>query len=240
MRHMIALMLSAVLVTVMGVSALASRLPRFTPEQMRDKTFVEKTIEKYARQQTTLEKQLNSAGELQKLSLETRLADIHTILEALRYVEKNGYNPHDPKLRALPYFATLSAHSLPVTDKAARAAEADNSPEVHDLSEKGVVPPVAEGQHVVSVPPDMVGKGLKGVIKVRCVINEEGVPTAVQIVEGLSPDLDTFTTSTIQDNWRFKPATLNGKPIKVFYNIAIPFDLPAAQAPAKEAPAEKK
>lgn len=62
--------------------------------------------------------------------------------------------------------------------------------------------------------------GLSGVVILEAVIDEQGDVQDLKIVKGLSPKLDQEILQAVRD-WEFKPATFNGKPVKVTYTLTV-------------------
>ncbi len=65
---------------------------------------------------------------------------------------------------------------------------------------------------------------IQGVVIVQAIIDKTGNVTAVKVLKGLPMGLDQATVDAIK-RWRFKPATLNGKPVEVYYNLTVNFQL---------------
>jgi len=210
------------MILTLCLTVLFAALPYYTSKQLKDPDFVQSEIQKYTKIRQSLQKKLSSAGEIQKLAVRNNLQNAESILEALRYVEANGYIPNDAERRKLAYFRSRSVHSL-----ASSSTPEEESPDetVYEISEKGLVPPVPLDTPAVEVPPELVGDGLRGVIKLSCVIDETGFPSQLTILEGISKEVDDLCIKTLLEKWRYKPGTLDGKSIKVRYNIAIPFNL---------------
>jgi TonB family protein len=64
----------------------------------------------------------------------------------------------------------------------------------------------------------------EGVVIVRAVIDREGQVAEVKLVKGLPWGLGEATVEAVRE-WRFRPATLRGKPIAVFYDLSVHFGL---------------
>lgn len=75
-------------------------------------------------------------------------------------------------------------------------------------------------------PPEYPARDRKarisGNIITDIVIDEDGRVTHPRVLQGLSPGLDLNTLITLCE-WRFKPATLSGRPIDVYYAVTINF-----------------
>ncbi len=66
--------------------------------------------------------------------------------------------------------------------------------------------------------------GIQGVVITQCIIDRSGRVRQVKILKGLPNGLSEKAASTIKE-WRFKPATLDGKPVEVYYNLTVHFRL---------------
>ena len=79
--------------------------------------------------------------------------------------------------------------------------------------------------HPPPVYPEIARKArIQGVVVVRAVIETDGTVSQTEIRKGLPLGLDHAARDAIR-RWRFKPATLNGKPVKVFYHLTVNFTL---------------
>ncbi len=65
---------------------------------------------------------------------------------------------------------------------------------------------------------------LEGVVKVRAIVDEHGNVTDVQLLRGLPMGLDQSAMDAVR-TWRFTPATLHGKPVKVYFDLTVNFTL---------------
>ena len=63
-----------------------------------------------------------------------------------------------------------------------------------------------------------------GVVILRALINENGTVDEVQVLRGIKPDLglDAAAAGAVR-TWRFRPATKDGVPVKLWKTITIPF-----------------
>ena len=90
---------------------------------------------------------------------------------------------------------------------------------------------------VVSAPPPSYTEGARqagfqGVVVVLASIDKEGNVTNMKVLKGL-PILDTATADAVKE-WKFKPATLFGRPVAVVYKITVRFSLDQAESEAVE------
>ncbi len=65
---------------------------------------------------------------------------------------------------------------------------------------------------------------IQGVVIVQAIIDCRGFVTEVSVLKGLPLGLSEAVVSAISQ-WRFEPATLDGRPISVYYNLTVNFRL---------------
>ena len=65
---------------------------------------------------------------------------------------------------------------------------------------------------------------IQGVVIVQAIIDKGGNVTAVRVLKPLPMGLDQAAVEAIK-KWKFEPATLNGKPVDVYYNLTVNFRL---------------
>jgi TonB family protein len=66
---------------------------------------------------------------------------------------------------------------------------------------------------------------LQGVVILEAVIDEEGCVAHDKVLKALDPGLDRSAMAAVE-SWVFNPATLNGRPVKVYYTLTINFQAP--------------
>ncbi len=66
--------------------------------------------------------------------------------------------------------------------------------------------------------------GVQGTVIVEAIIDEQGRVTNVRVLRGLPMGLDRAAVDAIEQ-WRFKPATLANRPVKVFYTLTVNFTI---------------
>ena len=65
---------------------------------------------------------------------------------------------------------------------------------------------------------------IQGVVILQSIIDEQGNVTEVQVLKGLPMGLSEAAEAAVKQ-WKFKPATLNGKPVAVYFNLTVNFQL---------------
>ncbi len=66
--------------------------------------------------------------------------------------------------------------------------------------------------------------GVQGMVVLEAIIDERGLVVDVKILRGLPMGLDQSAAEAVQ-KWRYQPATLHGKPVKVYFTLTVNFTL---------------
>jgi protein TonB len=66
--------------------------------------------------------------------------------------------------------------------------------------------------------------GTEGVVVLQAVIDEDGRVTNLSVIKGLPMGLEQAAVDAVRQ-WRFKAATLQGRPVKVYYNLTVRFSI---------------
>lgn len=86
-------------------------------------------------------------------------------------------------------------------------------------------------------PSEAREKHIQGLVRIRAVINSQGIPDRLQVLKG-PPELIPASLEAVKQ-WRYKPYELNGKAVSVETSIEIKFVLPVPDAPTAVNTAEK-
>ncbi|MBW3672436.1 MAG: energy transducer TonB [Acidobacteria bacterium] len=65
---------------------------------------------------------------------------------------------------------------------------------------------------------------VSGVVVVEALIDESGSVRRTRVVKGLPFGLSEAASEAVA-SWRFKPATMDGEPVRVAYNVSVEFNL---------------
>ena len=129
---------------------------------------------------------------------------------------------------AAPAAAQVEPTALPTAPPATRAPAPAPAPpsavrrgdlvDVADTDVEAILTPKA------AYPPLARRQRIGGVVILRALIDENGTVQEVQVLRGVKPDLglDAAATSAVRA-WRFRPATKDGVPVKLWKTITIPF-----------------
>lgn len=75
-----------------------------------------------------------------------------------------------------------------------------------------------------SYPPDSRKGKIQGRVVVEAVIDRQGDVAAARVVSAPAEDLGHAAAAAIK-TWKFRPATLAGEPVPVYYNLTVNFRL---------------
>jgi hypothetical protein len=85
-------------------------------------------------------------------------------------------------------------------------------PKIYGGEDPGVVSPVAVRQQFPAVPTSILGMTKdRGILEV--IIDEQGRVVSLTLRVGIHPVYDTMLVGAARD-WKYKPATLNGTPVR--------------------------
>ncbi len=80
-------------------------------------------------------------------------------------------------------------------------------------------------RHVEPVyPEEAKSYRVSGVVILEATIDETGAVTSTRIVKGLPFGLSEAAAEAV-NRWHFKPATMDGEPVRVSHNVSVEFNL---------------
>ena len=73
-------------------------------------------------------------------------------------------------------------------------------------------------------PPTLIAEHVEGEVVLYAVIRKDGSVDSIQLVKGIDEQLDANAMHAFAQ-WKFQPATIDGKPVDVFFNLTISYTL---------------
>lgn len=98
-----------------------------------------------------------------------------------------------------------------------------NVPDIYQVGGDVVAPKPARQVNPV-YPDDALKAKVDGIVILQTEIDEKGVPVGVHILKDLAPGLGDAALDAVKQ-WRFQPATKDGKPVRVLFHQTIQFKL---------------
>jgi serine/threonine-protein kinase len=147
-------------------------------------------------------------------------------------VRKKGFEPFRTEVEArvgesLQVVARLKAMRAKTQPKPA-AAEIPSEPAapaaIAELGEPGIVPPKKIAGDFSRYPDAARRRRQSGVVTVAMVISETGIPEELQVVESAGEILDEAVLTAVRE-WRFEPASRNGRPVRIHWRVRQHFRL---------------
>ena len=87
------------------------------------------------------------------------------------------------------------------------------------------VPPILQSSTSVKYPDNARSEGIQGFVTIRLLVNKRGIVARHELIEVLPEGyFEAAAISTIK-SWKFKPAEYQGKPVQVWLEQTIRFDL---------------
>jgi protein TonB len=115
----------------------------------------------------------------------------------------------------------------PLEDRPAPAEPPVQPGALVEMGSPGLVAPVVQRKPTLAYPPAALRLRLEGSVELRALVDETGAIANVQLVSAPESRLG-FGEAAMEyvRKWRFRPATKDGVPVKVWFPIKINFDLP--------------
>jgi TonB family protein len=130
----------------------------------------------------------------------------------------------DPAERGLSYLALFDPEVYECTDRAA-PKEKKGTSTIDVVRVRGeVVPPKIQKRITPAYPPDSRKKGEEGVSVYEAIISPNGCVEDPRLVQSSAPTLDVMGMEAVS-RWRYTPATLNGRPVRVYLTVTVTYRL---------------
>ncbi|MEJ2080474.1 MAG: energy transducer TonB [Acidobacteriota bacterium] len=104
-------------------------------------------------------------------------------------------------------------------------AQTGSEDHVYRTNDPGVELPVPVKQTMPRYTREAIQAKLEGTVVLRCIIRKTGRVTDCEIQQEVGYGLARSARREIEKNWRFRPGTLNGKPVDVWATIESRFNL---------------
>ncbi len=89
----------------------------------------------------------------------------------------------------------------------------------------GVAAPIPITQPLPLYTEEARKARVEGIVLLQAIIRKDGSVDSFKVIRGLGYGLDESAINTIATKWRFRPGTLNGRPVDVQANIEVTFRL---------------
>lgn len=89
----------------------------------------------------------------------------------------------------------------------------------------GVTAPELIVQTTPSYTDEAIKAKAQGIVLLQAIIRKDGRVTDFKVIRGLGYGLEEKAIEEIATNWRFRPGTLNGRPVDVLATIEVSFNL---------------
>ena len=89
----------------------------------------------------------------------------------------------------------------------------------------GVTDPRLIAKTTPSYTDEAIKAKVQGVVILRAIIRKNGQIDSFQVLRGLGYGLEERAIQEIATNWKFRPGTLNGRPVDVLATIEVQFNL---------------
>jgi TonB family protein len=86
----------------------------------------------------------------------------------------------------------------------------------------GVSSPRLISQVPAGYTPGAMRRGVNGAVLLRCVVDRDGVPTRLEIIQPLDDELDRASLETMKQ-WRFAPGQKDGRAVLVEIDVMMAF-----------------
>ena len=183
-----------------------------------------------ARRRAKEEQERRQQEELRRLA-EARKAEEERLTEERRRAEEAARAAEVARAEQARLDAERAAQAAatppPVTEPPSTTLAAIKPGTLVNLSDPGVIPPVAERASPPVYPPIALRQRVEGVVELNVFVDEKGNVIDVQIVQGVGgrAGLNEAALESVKKR-RYRPATKEGVPVKVWMSVRVRFELP--------------
>ena len=96
---------------------------------------------------------------------------------------------------------------------------------VYEYGTPGVTDPQILVQTIPKYTDEAIKAKTQGVVLVQIVIRKNGRVDSPKVLRGLGHGLEEMAINEIVANWRFRPATLDGRPVDLLATVEVTFNL---------------
>jgi TonB family protein len=174
-----------------------------------------------ARQKAQAEQDRRQQAELRRVQEEKR-AEEARLLEDRRKSEEAAAATAAPERAATP--PSMSPAAVEPTTTTLVGLRAGTLVNVADV---GVIAPIVEKKPALEYPPMAMRQRVEGTVELSALVDDKGAVTDAQVVS--APGGRTGLAEAALDNvkrWRYRPATKDGIPVKVWITVRVRFELP--------------
>jgi eukaryotic-like serine/threonine-protein kinase len=178
-----------------------------------------------AAKKARLEQEKKQQEEKRKLE-ETKAAEEARLAEEQRKADEQRRADEAARLAAAATTTTLPAATLPPTTTLPPVRPGT----LVNLSDPGVVAPVVEKTAMPVYPEMAVRQRIEGSVDLNILVDEKGAVVDAQVTSSAGPgwraQLDEAALASVRRR-RYKPATKDGVPVKVWISVRVQFKPPA-------------
>jgi TonB family protein len=133
--------------------------------------------------------------------------------------------PDDPEPLVLEESAEVSEIDFPEIGESVVVPEGPAGPAIGPMQISGnVLAPVRIHAPDPHYPEEARHARVQGVVILQTIIDKLGNVTDVKVLKGLPSGLTEAAVEAVS-SWRFKPATLEGEPVAVYYLVTVSFSV---------------
>jgi TonB family protein len=92
------------------------------------------------------------------------------------------------------------------------------------VNPEGVEKPVVLKEVPPTYPPEALKERIQGLVLLEAIVNTDGVPSDIKALKSPDPSLAHAAIEALLQ-WRFQPATVNGKPVRVIVQVDVRFSV---------------